>query len=876
MKKGKLHIKRKIKKFSNGAISIFLCILMTPILSLTLSMVEYARYQEVISITKELMELTGVSVTADYDVYLHDRFGLLATTQDGDVSDGVSELLLYNISSLGNQVDITDGSVGVSGRYALSDTEILKKQMVAVSELTGPSAVILEDLKLEQLLEQLNQLQTFANLTTTFQNMTAVTTALTEAINALEELKDAISGFKDALSESTRCAQEFTTRLNDLIVLINTSEDLVLPENPTQEDIDNLLNTFVGTYLQSIKDVCTSANNFKNSITAVEESLTNINGKIENFEIKVEAVKSAIESARGGNQNENTEEAANPALITIEDVVSEMELLIDECLNDIKEGSLNIAKDEIESVYQEILDSSGLGPIINRYSQIINGQYFDSIPLDENEKEDLMGLLEVAWAVYAEEGEGGIGEYLEGLFIPDFSSIDIDYILSLINDAIQRALDSIATEELEKATDLFDKLVDLLKQLFNMQLFFDASLNSFVDVGERQDNPYSNFLKYVAGIFDAVEDIEDVFDGDTDIEELKDAVEAFDDLFECAAGIMSSLFEMAFDTFGGIIEVVSSLVGGDIAALYEKLCVAAYLRHNLPSRVDAAGIDDGLVTLNGEGLTQFSYNDIVRPEGGSANNDWSEGVRGLRLFLDSMSNGGSGDDSMFKGAELEYVLTGSNSEYFNQTMVFMQVYSLRFVCGLVGVFGDPFVSSAATAATIGALIVYILYMLIEPLLDTILLVNGCEVPLVKTRCWVTPTGFGKFVAEFANATTSCEDIREAITNKGNQIADKLSDYGTGGNASDSMGFASTGYETHLLLLLLTRSTDDLVNNFKDIVELEATAYYESKGKTFSLEKAFTAVVIEAEVRFNPFFDVGKYFAGTPLDMTGNVKQMVTY
>ncbi|MBQ4103295.1 MAG: hypothetical protein IJC90_02425 [Clostridia bacterium] len=39
--------KEKIKKGVNGSISIFLCILITPFLSIALGLVEYARYQQV-------------------------------------------------------------------------------------------------------------------------------------------------------------------------------------------------------------------------------------------------------------------------------------------------------------------------------------------------------------------------------------------------------------------------------------------------------------------------------------------------------------------------------------------------------------------------------------------------------------------------------------------------------------------------------------------------------------------------------------------------------------------------------------------------------------------------------------------------------------
>ena len=54
----KIHLsKTKIKKCVNGSISVLLCLLLTPFLSVTLALIEYARYQEAMEIADELMEL---------------------------------------------------------------------------------------------------------------------------------------------------------------------------------------------------------------------------------------------------------------------------------------------------------------------------------------------------------------------------------------------------------------------------------------------------------------------------------------------------------------------------------------------------------------------------------------------------------------------------------------------------------------------------------------------------------------------------------------------------------------------------------------------------------------------------------------------------
>ena len=152
-KRKKIFAKAKVKKCFMGSISILLCLLITPFLSLALGLVEYSRYQEVLEITDEIYELTGISVLSDYDNYIHNRFGLLATSQDHEFADGADDLLKSNIKVLGNQVTLENPSF--SGKLSLANTETLRQQVIDFSELTSTTAVLAEDFNLEDLLNNL-------------------------------------------------------------------------------------------------------------------------------------------------------------------------------------------------------------------------------------------------------------------------------------------------------------------------------------------------------------------------------------------------------------------------------------------------------------------------------------------------------------------------------------------------------------------------------------------------------------------------------------------------------------------------------------------------------------------------------------------------
>ena len=105
-KKKKRITKAKLVKGLRGSISILLCLLLTPFMSIALGLVEYARYQEVLEVTDEIYELTGISVLSGYDTYIHNRFGLLATSQESEFGDNADTLLNHNMKVLGKQVTL--------------------------------------------------------------------------------------------------------------------------------------------------------------------------------------------------------------------------------------------------------------------------------------------------------------------------------------------------------------------------------------------------------------------------------------------------------------------------------------------------------------------------------------------------------------------------------------------------------------------------------------------------------------------------------------------------------------------------------------------------------------------------------------------------
>lgn len=89
-------IRKFVHKYVNGTkgmISIFLALVMSPLLSVSLLLVESARYQSTIQMVEEIMDCAGFSSLAEYDEYLDSRFGTMAVSQKEDINSTFSNYM---------------------------------------------------------------------------------------------------------------------------------------------------------------------------------------------------------------------------------------------------------------------------------------------------------------------------------------------------------------------------------------------------------------------------------------------------------------------------------------------------------------------------------------------------------------------------------------------------------------------------------------------------------------------------------------------------------------------------------------------------------------------------------------------------------------
>lgn len=135
-------VKKIYKKINStrAAVSILLALLMSPLLSISLILVESARYQSAVQMINELSDSSAFSALAKYDRFIEKRFGILGTNGDKEVKDIFSDYMEKNKKAFGNTVEIKENYS--SGTFPLSHTSVLKQQLLEVSEINVPLGTI--------------------------------------------------------------------------------------------------------------------------------------------------------------------------------------------------------------------------------------------------------------------------------------------------------------------------------------------------------------------------------------------------------------------------------------------------------------------------------------------------------------------------------------------------------------------------------------------------------------------------------------------------------------------------------------------------------------------------------------------------------------
>ncbi len=449
----------------------------------------------------------------------------------------------------------------------------------------------------------------------------------------------------------------------------------------------------------------------------------------------------------------------------------------------------------------------------------------------------------------------------------------------LTRDAAEEAEKNLVTECTKSAIwSVLKALASFVEALFHISYIYNPKLAAVIDTkyyedtygglpseksrvsyplnyGDSQDKEKSEDFKKLFGDYSSA-DINSYGDYDL-LAALGSLVSDFGIIVADSNAIMNvyglinfaQRFHEMTDAAGRIVDTVKSIfnyLGNAFSesAIGNKMLLSGYASYMTSNRVTYTGSN---------GLNGCSFNLRQQQTSTVGQMDYIENFQALITSIKKSVTGGS--EKSFVGAETEYLLCGSKSELRNQAQTFACIFIFRLVSNILPVFiTDQQVKLIAVGSTLAAPFVYLIYMILEPLVDTVILVNNGNIPLIKMKAYLTPSGLPSLINKFTDLELNSEEMKEVQSNFNKEIGNmNLGEY----KDNDDTTIFDMNY-TQALWLIMTvfTSKDKMLERLSNIIEMEAVEYKNnvdsSPNKLFDLDYSYTYIRTQASFTTNEF------------------------
>lgn len=765
-----------------GAISLFLVVCVSPFLTIALLLVESARYQSAVGMMDEVIGSSMFATLADYDSYLDERFGLLALSQEISPNTAFGEYMSYNTGLLGGSVTVE--SQNMEGVYPLTNTAVLKQQLIEYGEISVLAEVVTEGIDLEDLLDKFRELFHLDEINKDIEAVTAGVDAAKEVEKLVEGITDAKKDYDEkyapALSAYITAYQKFEDKVTDLASALAEAEEN-LEEGEGQDKV------------YEDDDVKASINALNGVAGEYKEAASKLKSELSTIQKDIDDIFSALKALPGKLHDFDTKSAA------------------DQCSTSVYDW-LNGIAEQVATV----LDST------------VGADYKDKTNAEKEALEDQMELL----SVFSQDLVGS--DWDSAKVYHEYGPVDISTIGSVFADNLNNLLDTLTQMASvdESTSNKLGNLLDIVGELFGLSVLYDANLDSVVSPSNMYASTTMSLssqmsITSLTALVSAGREFMDSINSFGIITKVVKVAKAMVKLLEAIVTFLVAVVSWVGET---LVNLAQFVMGGP-QLWYDNILLYGYGAYNLPNRT---------TYKTEKTLSGYKYSDIFDLAGGQYRS------AGLMGSLESLSNIGSeaGTDEMFKGAEAEYLLVGSASELVNQSVSFFDLYMLRMVLDIYPIMKNPQVMQIASLAGPCAWIVKIVIILAEPMLDTIILVNGGKEYLVKDTVYMSYSGLIFLANDLVDVTVMGESLKD-------KIKDTIK---TGGphNQADEEGLFDATYSEHLLLLmLLSISQETFLQRLQNLIQTEARCKYKDEYE-FRLGETYTYANSNVVYRLNPF------------------------
>lgn len=864
------HLKAKLWKRTRGAISILLVCLLLPFLSLAALYVEAGRYQSGMRAMNQALNSGALSTLANMDSYLLKRFGLLAVKQK---TDSVDAELTSSVNKYYAKQEIMDTQtvesvkITANGVYPLSDTAVLKQQILEASAAIAPTKFVLEFGDIDSLVKQIQKSLDFLCVLDTFKTCTGTLEKEVKAIEALDDARKQIKELKKTRDKYDSAFTDWQSDVSSLASHLATSRPdeekhpiLAANWDNTKTNRTNAAENSRQAYLTQIGDMISGLDTLESKLNAAVQSKEDFYQQLGSTAFG--AAKSEIDALLVDEDDEEVKAFGG-----------EMKNILSSGENTIK-AEYSRMSDVVDKFSPESLQNASIG--LQQEKQRVEGYSTGSITGSTSQPDE------------------GTYHFVALDAVTDPKAVD-EYM-----DQAEKDLDNMGI------LDVLRVIVEIVDSLFNVETIADGTLNVRLDTAYYQSaigglpskNPTDYKNPFAAEDEQRSKEYLKLIDPDYDEDDpfglvagsvegkLQNIIDSLNNLCSSASNLgnakgilekLKALWQVVqnfFKFLGSIIDFAATLVKKIAEGIYNKFLLSMYMAYNMPNRTNYS---------SGTGMLGYKFATIPRPPENSAYN--------VPVFGDiaSMIAGGETGYS-FRGAEMEYLMWGNESELKNQYYQFFLLMVVRLLINLVPTFtADKFWSGVIQPLipVYGAgIVIGVLVAAAEGFVDASILASGGEVSLVKKHLYLGPEGVPDLIEQFtfvklskASKTKVIQKVAEA-TKTGYTYEEKpqvdltkdqdkpLIDLDK--QKGDMLKLSYTEYSAILMMFFLSESKS--LTRLADLIQCESTMRNQTTGSSlsqqvsgeyakFNINKAFTTLRISASGKLKPLLPVAAMTSG---------------
>ena len=827
---------------TKGVISVFLIIIMLPLFTSAVLLVDGTRYQSAKTMIQEAGDLAAYSTIAKYNMDLKDQFGLFAIDDDDvsasfnkyfketlgyssseseSYSDKVQKMMSsamfgggkYGSASFINMYNFEADDASVTMLYPLSNPAVLQNQIVEYSKYRGVETVL-------ERLEILNK----------FDKVNEETRAAQEKMAAVEHLSSIEENFVgDAANRVAEIEDSVTSYNNALISLFDAAKQF---QSASEYELSAL----------AIKDPSLNAKkqerekayeDLKAAISTMRTSANELSGKIDDAYISASRARDKLEEYQDLHPDESDEvyKTAQADINILNQILAQDNSVysiwnLKQCIkpdqvNDLETRLMGNMDPFINALnatyrnYQTELNNAEDPSSVRYHFMLKSGAEWGGTQIDHTDDNSTIETIRAQAGMVLEEYVGKIVENEKGdkrIGTVNVASYKMPEFKNLFYDTVR---DYEETEEFNKR-EASKKATDAKK---------DES---------EDDGSYKTIPDEEAELLPSKDC------GEQDEIDIPDVKE-----------------DSASSTLSESNDLVSRILGHFLESSRNDILVYCYLLDNFKTRVtekninsetDHAGIKD-------KNLADWRYR--------SADGELDMRYRPKKDLT-----------TFFKTNEVEYVFGGCQSEFKNATIVYGWIYGTRFVNNFLAVYsaysatdswmkveidGLAAAASAASFGTIPATVFKWVFITAwaagETALDLALMIDdGYKIPLIKTKDNI----FFDSILEIGNAFDANgrkSFVKEAANDNG--LADKV----------------NVCYEDYLIILLAFVDRETRLKRIGDLIQLNMRQRCDS---SFLMSSAYTYIKADTSVSmrfmFRPVRQFTEKYPGTGLRVSNTIYQ----